>query len=173
MMELKNYQKLVLKDIDAYLDALMKTDGINAAWKEYWASKGIGSGFAAYCDDLGGAPNVCIKVPTGGGKTFLAASSVKTVFDKLPTGKTKFVVWLVPSDAILTQTVANLSNPNHPYRQRLNMDFGGCVNVFENKFLVILKLHRQPSSKTQRPFLREPSRRRFVFFLSDTITRSA
>lgn len=136
MMELKNYQKLVLKDIDAYLDALMKTDGINAAWKEYWASKGIGAGFTAYYDDLAGAPNVCIKVPTGGGKTFLAASSVKTVFDKLPTGKTKFVVWLVPSDAILTQTVANLSNPNHPYRQRLNRDFGGCVNVYTKEQLL-------------------------------------
>jgi type III restriction enzyme len=136
MMELKNYQKLVLKDIDAYLDALMKTDGINAAWKEYWASKGIGAGFTSYYDDLGGAPNVCIKVPTGGGKTFLAASSVKTVFDRLPTGKTKFVVWLVPSDAILTQTVANLSNPNHPYRQRLNMDFGGCVNVYTKEQLL-------------------------------------
>ena len=135
-MELKNYQKLVLKDVDAYLDALMKTDGINAAWKEYWASKGIGGGFAAYCDDLGGAPNVCIKVPTGGGKTFLAASSVKTVFDKLPTGKTKFVVWLVPSDAILTQTVANLSNPNHPYRQRLDRDFGGCVNIYTKEQLL-------------------------------------
>ena len=136
MMELKNYQKLVLKDIDAYLDALMKTNGINAAWKEYWANKGIGAGFAAYHDDLGGAPNVCIKVPTGGGKTFLAASSVKTVFDKLPTGKTKFVVWLVPSDAILSQTVANLSNPNHPYRQRLNIDFGGCVNVYTKEQLL-------------------------------------
>ena len=135
-MELKNYQKLVLKDIDAYLDALMKTDGINAAWKEYWANKGIGSGFASYNDDIDGAPNVCIKVPTGGGKTFLAASSVKTVFDKLPTGKTKFVVWLVPSDAILTQTIANLSNPNHPYRQRLNMDFGGCVNVYTKEQLL-------------------------------------
>ena len=135
-MELKNYQKLVLKDIDAYLDALMKTDGINAAWKEYWASKGIGAGITAYYDDLAGAPNVCIKVPTGGGKTFLAASSVKTVFDKLPTGKTKFVVWLVPSDAILTQTVANLSNPNHPYRQRLDRDFGGCVNVYTKEQLL-------------------------------------
>ena len=135
-MELKNYQKLVLKDIDAYLDALMKTSGINAAWKEYWASKGIGAGFAAYYDDLAGTPNVCIKVPTGGGKTFLAASSVKTVFDKLPTGKTKFVVWLVPSDAILTQTVANLSNPNHPYRQRLDRDFGGCVNVYTKEQLL-------------------------------------
>ncbi len=135
-MELKNYQKLVLKDIDAYLDALMKTDGINAAWKEYWAGKGIGAGYAAYYDDLAGTPNVCIKVPTGGGKTFLAASSVKTVFDKLPTGKTKFVVWLVPSDAILTQTVANLSNPNHPYRQRLDRDFGGRVNVYTKEQLL-------------------------------------
>ena len=144
-MELKNYQKLVLKDIEAYLDALMNAGGINAAWKAYWAGKGMGGGrgatalpvgIPAYCDDLDGAPNVCIKVPTGGGKTFLAASSVKAVFDKLPTGKTKFVVWLVPSDAILTQTVANLSNPNHPYRQRLDRDFGGRVNVYTKEQLL-------------------------------------
>ena len=100
-MELKNYQKLVLKDLEAYLDALMNADGINAAWKAYWAGKGMGGGnghagrvtlpvgVPSYHDDLDGAPNVCIKVPTGGGKTFLAASSVKAVFDKLPTGKTK------------------------------------------------------------------------------------
>ena len=144
-MELKNYQKLVLKDLEAYLDALMNAGGINAAWKAYWAGKGMGGGRGAtalpvgipsYCDDLDGAPNVCIKVPTGGGKTFLAASSVKAVFDKLPTGKTKFVVWLVPSDAILTQTVANLSNPNHPYRQRLDRDFGGRVNVYTKEQLL-------------------------------------
>ena len=135
-MELKGYQRDVLDDIEAYLVSLDKTSGINAAWKDYWGSKGIGVGFAAYHDDLDGAPNVCIKVPTGGGKTFLAASSVKTVFDKLPTGKTKFVVWLVPSDAILTQTVANLSNPNHPYRQRLNRNFGGRVNVYTKEQLL-------------------------------------
>ena len=144
-MELKNYQKLVLKDLEAYLDALMNAGGINAAWKAYWAGKGMGGGRGAtallvgvplYHDDLDGVPNVCIKVPTGGGKTFLAASSVKAVFDKLPTGKTKFVVWLVPSDAILTQTVANLSNPNHPYRQRLDRDFGGRVNVYTKEQLL-------------------------------------
>ena len=135
-MELKNYQRSVLQDIDAYLDALMKAEGIRGAWREYWGGKGIGAGYPGYCDDLGGAPNVCIKVPTGGGKTFLASSSVKAVFDKLPTGKTKFVVWLVPSDAILTQTVANLSNPNHPYRQRLDRDFGGRVNVYTKEQLL-------------------------------------
>ena len=46
-MELKNYQKLVLKDLEAYLDALMNAGGINAAWKEYWAGKGMGGGRGA------------------------------------------------------------------------------------------------------------------------------
>ena len=135
-MELKRYQLDVLDDIEAYLVSLDKTSGINAAWRDYWTAKGMGLGIAPYFDDLGGIPNVCIKVPTGGGKTFLAASSVKTIFDRLPTGKSKFVVWLVPSDAILTQTVANLSNPNHPYRQRLNRDFGGAVNVYTKEQLL-------------------------------------
>lgn len=144
-MELKTYQRDVLDDIEAYLVALDKSNGINAAWREYWAERGMGGvsgertlpiGIPSYKDDLGGVPNVCIKVPTGGGKTFLAASSVKTIFDRLPTGKSKFVVWLVPSDAILTQTIANLSNPDHPYRQRLNQDFGGAVNVYTKEQLL-------------------------------------
>lgn len=130
MMELKRYQRDVLDDIEAYLVSLDRTGGLNAAWRDYWAAKGAGLGVPPYRDDLGGVPNVCIKVPTGGGKTFLAAASVKTVFDRLPAGRSKFVVWLVPSDAILAQTVANLSNPGHPYRQRLNRDFGGAVNVY-------------------------------------------
>lgn len=136
MMELKRYQRDVLDDIEAYLASLDRTSGINAAWRDYWTAKGMGLGIAPYFDDLDGVPNVCIKVPTGGGKTFLAASSVKTIFDRLPSGKSKFVVWLVPSDAILTQTVANLSNPNHPYRQRLNRDFGGAVNVYTKEQLL-------------------------------------
>ena len=144
-MELKRYQRDVLDDIEAYLAALDKSNGINAAWREYWAERGMGGvsgertlpiGIPSYKDDLGGVPNVCIKIPTGGGKTFLAASSVKTIFDRLPTGKSKFVVWLVPSDAILTQTIANLSNPDHPYRQRLNQDFGGAVNVYTKEQLL-------------------------------------
>lgn len=40
------------------------------------------------------------------------------------------VVWLVPSDSILSQTVQNLSNPQHPYRHQLDRDFGGKVMVY-------------------------------------------
>lgn len=136
MMELKRYQRDVLDDIEAYLAALDRADGIHAAWRDYWAAKGLGLAVPSYFDDLNGVPNVCIKVPTGGGKTFLAASSVKTIFDRLPAGRSRFVVWLVPSDAILTQTVANLSNPDHPYRRRLNRDFGGAVNVYTKEQLL-------------------------------------
>ena len=141
-MELKNYQSCVIGDLDEYLGALDRTGGIHAAWKEYWAGKGVavnpsdGQGVPGYKDDLPGVPNVCIKVPTGGGKTFLAACAVKRLFDRLPAGKTRFVVWLVPSDAILTQTVAHLSDPSHPYRQRLDRDFGGRVNVYTKEQLL-------------------------------------
>ena len=141
-MELKGYQNSVLDDLDEYLGALDRTGGIHAAWKDYWGHKGVAvnsgesQGVPGYFDDLAGVPNVCIKVPTGGGKTFLAACAVKHLFNRLPVGKTKLVAWLVPSDAILTQTVAHLSDPSHPYRQRLDRDFGGRVNVYTKEQLL-------------------------------------
>ena len=45
-------------------------------------------------------------------------------------------MWLVPSDSILTQTITNLSNPDHPYRQRLNADFSGRVGVYTKEMLL-------------------------------------
>ena len=81
-------------------------------------------------------PDVCFKVPTGGGKTFIAASSIKAIYDAMPTVTAKAVVWLVPSDAILTQTYAALSNPHHPYRQKIDVDFGGAVEVYSKTQLL-------------------------------------
>lgn len=76
-----------------------------------------------------------MKVPTGGGKTFMACASVRRIFDALPTGKPQ-VVWLVPSDSILTQTIRTLSDVNHPYRQRLDQDFAGRVGVYTKEMLL-------------------------------------
>lgn len=134
-MELKTYQKQVLGDLDAYLKSLDESKGLVSAWSGYWASKGLMPP-QTYHDDIPGAANVCVKVPTGGGKTFIASCALKHMFDHVPVGKTRFVVWLVPSDAILSQTVANLSNPDHPYRQRINMDFSGKVNVYTKEQLL-------------------------------------
>lgn len=54
----------------------------------------------------------------------------------MPTGKPQVVVWLVPSDSILTQTIRTLSDVDHPYRQRLDQDFAGRVGVYTKEMLL-------------------------------------
>lgn len=39
-------------------------------------------------------------------------------------------MWLVPSDAILTQTVKALKGTSHPYRQKIDVNFGERVEVY-------------------------------------------
>ena len=77
-----------------------------------------------------------LTVPTGGGKTFIACNAVRPIFDALPATKTKAVVWLVPSDAILTQTAKALKDTSHPYRQKIDVDFGGRVEVYTKQELL-------------------------------------
>ncbi|MBQ1940804.1 MAG: DEAD/DEAH box helicase family protein, partial [Selenomonadaceae bacterium] len=110
--------------------ALNETGNLNKAWLKYWNDQdvavGLGSGSVpGYRNSIKGVPHVCMKVPTGSGKTFMACAAVRRIFDALPQGKPKMVVWLVPSDPILVQTTTNLMNPDHPYTRRLNADFGG------------------------------------------------
>lgn len=138
-MELKNYQKDVMADLSAFMDAVDQENDIVKGWKRYWTEKDIHVGFGGvpfYQDKINGVPHVCMKVPTGGGKTFMACSAVKRIFDRLPSDKPKVVVWLVPSDSILTQTIRTLSDVNHPYRQRLDMDFAGRVGVYTKEMLL-------------------------------------
>lgn len=137
-MELKIYQKRVMKNLSSYLDFLNDYD-MNEAWKRYWAEQdvtvGLG-GIPQYKDEIKGVPHICFKVPTGGGKTFMACSSLKTIFEKMPMDKPKVVVWLAPSDAIIEQTVNTLSNVNHPYRQKIDQDFAGKVGVYTKEQLL-------------------------------------
>lgn len=138
-MELNNYQKQVMRDLSAYLNCVNRGTNLFSAWREYWFAKdvpvGLG-GVPSYNNSIERVPHVCMKVPTGGGKTFMACASVKRVFDALPTGKPQVVVWLVPSDSILTQTIRTLSDVNHPYRQRLDQDFAGRVGVYTKEMLL-------------------------------------
>ena len=72
-MELKNYQKAVIRDLERYLEILMKTKNIETAYTRLWQEKNVKVGFGGmpkYQNILPGVPNVCLKVPTGGGKTF-------------------------------------------------------------------------------------------------------
>lgn len=132
-MELKNYQKTVIKDLSRFLELLSEKQSIRKAYSQLWEEKGVSIGqlgMPAYNAILQGIPHVCLKVPTGGGKTYLAANSIKPIFDSMPHIHPKAVVWLVPSDAIMQQTISNLSNREHPYRQKIDVDFGGKVEIY-------------------------------------------
>lgn len=138
-MELKTYQKQVMKNLNSYMESLDATAGIKRAWSDYWMKQdvcvGMG-GVPSYVDTISGVPHVCMKVPTGGGKTFMACASLQKIFSGMPASKPKVVVWLVPSDSILAQTIRTLSDVNHGYRQRLDMDFAGRVDVYTKDMLL-------------------------------------
>ena len=134
-MELKSYQKKVIADLTRYLELLNETKNYEAAFRFFWQEKSAPT-LGYYQDILPGVPNLCFKVPTGGGKTFIACNSIRPIFDALPVTKTKAVVWLVPSDAILVQTVKALKDPQHPYRQKIDVDFGGRVEVYTKQELL-------------------------------------
>ena len=138
-MELKTCQEQVMDDLSAYLNHLERDGDMYAAWRGYWMDKDIPvglTGVPAYKSAIPGVPHVCTKVPTGGGKTFMACAALKHIFSALPLDKPKVVVWLVPSDSILTQTIRNLSDPEHEYRLRLNRDFGEKVGVYTKEMLL-------------------------------------
>ena len=136
-MELKSYQKQTLADLAEYIDHLKSMSPIQA-WRQFWQARGVTPTLGHKIQPWNAIPNldevasVCLKVPTGGGKTFIAANAVKTIFSSAFHGrKHKLVVWLCPSDSILTQTLGALSNPAHPYRLQLDRDFNSRVVVLD------------------------------------------
>lgn len=138
-MELKGYQKNVLRDLRHFLELLTEKQNIKYAYNALWKEKGISVGMEGmpfYHTVLSGVPHVCMKVPTGGGKTFIAASSIKLIFESMPHIHPMAVAWLVPSDAILQQTVNALQDNEHPYRMKISSDFGGSIEVYTKEQLL-------------------------------------
>jgi len=138
-MELKDYQADVLADLSKYLETLLECKGhLLNAFSKYWKDRGVLN--QAYKNNIKEVPHVCVKVPTAGGKTFIAVNALDRIFTAFaeynPT-RPKFVVWLVPSLTILDQTVKNLSNIDHPYRQRLNDLFNGRVQIYEKNDVLL------------------------------------
>lgn len=138
-MELKKYQLQVIKDLDRFLELLIEKQNISKAYNALWNEKGVSvgmNGMPFYNVELAGVPQVCFKVPTGGGKTFLATNSLKPIFGSMPHIHPKAVVWLVPSDAILSQTYNTLVDRNHAYRKKIDVDFGNKVEVYSKQQLL-------------------------------------
>ena len=81
--------------------------------------------------ELPDVPYVCLRLPTGGGKTILAAHAVSVVRDAWIEKDHPFVLWLVPTNTIRRQTVEALKNPRHAYREVLDEAFEGRVQIFD------------------------------------------
>jgi len=141
-MELKNYQHKVLKDLEIYLEYLQQYKKTDIAFNKFWEDRigpynpVSGEGMQPYKNHIPKAANVCIKVPTAGGKTFVACNALHTIFKAYADDMPKTVVWLVPWSNLLDQTVAALNNPDHPYRQKLDSLFNNRVEIYEKKDLL-------------------------------------
>ncbi|HTF05917.1 MAG TPA: DEAD/DEAH box helicase family protein, partial [Bacteroidia bacterium] len=141
-MELKPYQQKVLNELDEYLGYVRTEGRYDKAFDKYWEDKLgpynplEGKGMEPYKNDVPRAPHVCIKVPTAGGKTFIASNAIEIIYRYYREEISKTVVWLVPSVTILEQTIGNLSDPTHPYRQRINTHFNSRVEVYRKDDLL-------------------------------------
>ncbi len=127
MLELKSYQRQCVEDLRDFLRDARKEGDPNIAFY-----KRTGKAYNVLHGDPQ-APFVCIRVPTGGGKTLIAAHAVGTAFEHFLLEKEErgLVLWMVPSDAIRTQTLAQLRDRNHPYREALDAFFDGRVRVLD------------------------------------------
>ncbi len=71
-------------------------------------------------------PHTCLKVPTGGGKTLMAADALRRL--GLRNG---LVLWVVPTKQIYAQTKNAIRRKDSPIRQRLEHGSGGRVKFME------------------------------------------
>lgn len=135
MLQLKDYQKRTLDELKEFLVDTNKlvagtTIEPEKALKLVFSAKNEDTPYKSI-PDLSNTPYICIKIPTGGGKTVVAAHSLSTIFDNYLQDKNGkgLVMWFVPSDAIRTQTLNGLRNRQHAYREVLDIQFGNNIKV--------------------------------------------
>jgi len=123
VFSLKNYQLQTLSSLRRFLEKAVELNDADTAFyaltkRPFFQPPG-----------LPGLPYICLRVPTGGGKTILAAHSVAIASDAFLRCDNPTVLWLVPSDTIREQTLGTLSDRAHPNRRALADRFGENVRV--------------------------------------------
>jgi type III restriction enzyme len=159
MLRQLDYQDRVIGTLDAYLDILAKAkkeaaeltalaagkphlkfmvpDFAKEAWEGLKAAGKLPASraeipFSPRMDGRGQpVPNAVLKVPTGGGKTWLAVSALSRIMGRYLDRNAGFVLWIVPNEAIYTQTLRHLKDRQHPYRQALDRTAAGRVRIME------------------------------------------
>src|SRR5712692_9662137 len=124
MLPLRNYQQRSLDALEAYL-AFTTQHGARTAFvlqteRPYRPVQ-----------QLPALPYVCLRVPTGGGKTLMACHALGITARTYLHADRAVCLWLVPSNTIRDQALTALRNRQHPYRQAIDTRFSGHVRVLD------------------------------------------
>ncbi|WP_434131540.1 DEAD/DEAH box helicase [Methylocaldum sp. GT1BB] len=126
----KTYQSQVLESVEAYFRACHELPSpsvaFNAVTERLWGRGLAYNPLSGFPPDM---PYFCLRVPTGGGKTWLAARSVQLVNTHLLRVEHSVILWLVPSKPIREQTLRALKDRKHPYHAALRE--AGPVTVMD------------------------------------------
>ena len=145
-MFLKNYQIKVVSELKKFFQTARETrDAIETVRKSLpenlrhtlnWVQSTFDNLHKHYSDKSTNGfgnyyPRVCIKVPTGGGKTLLAVEAIREYKNLFHQKRTGLVVWIVPSETIYSQTVQKLRDKSNYLRQLLDQCSGGNTIILE------------------------------------------
>jgi type III restriction enzyme len=116
----KAYQADLLASVEKYFRACREWGDAKRSFLntmlDLWGEPGSYRPLAGFDE---GMPYFCLRVPTGGGKTRLAARCVPLVNRFLLQSEHSVILWLVPSNAIREQTLKALRDREHPYHADL------------------------------------------------------
>ena len=124
MLQLRDYQERSLEVLTEYLRKVCE-EGADIPF--YRITK------RAYksAPKLSGLPYICLRVPTGGGKTLMACHALPIAAKEYLQVDKAMCLWLAPSNAIVSQTLKALRNRKHPYREVIDASFSGNVQVMD------------------------------------------
>lgn len=140
-MQLKTYQQRSLDVLGKYFQNCKQMGNANLAFYATTLDV-LGEGINYHeVYELPGLPYVCLRVPTGGGKTLMASHAVSVATRDFLGLDHSFVLWLTPSTTIRDQTLNALKDRKHPYRSTLESTLGS-ITVLE----LSEALYLQPST---------------------------
>jgi type III restriction enzyme len=139
-MQLKRYQERVVREVKAFLEALASQQAAGnkyaslEAWDEAKKHFHLPGQYRPRRNGLGkDLTTVCIKVPTGGGKTLLATLILGLIYQAVLKDRNGagLVLWVVPSDQIYKDTLKALRDRRHFYRESLEFCLSRRIEVWE------------------------------------------
>src|SRR5690606_30774797 len=125
-LQLKGYQTNALAALADFLSAArgratqaQMQAAFDAARRKAMGEAVAPAAYRPFTADAPEIPVACIRIPTGGGKTLMAAHAIDVAAREYVGTRAPIALWLVPTNTIRTQTLEALKTPGHPYRQAL------------------------------------------------------